>query len=144
MGKSGNLSVRVADWTRDANTLRAIREQVFVLEQAVPPELEWDGIDPDCVHVLAELDGEPVGTGRLLPDGHIGRMAVLRAARSRGVGAAMMVRLVELARARGLRQLALNAQTHAIPFYRRFGFTAVGPEFDDAGMPHVRMTRALG
>jgi predicted GNAT family N-acyltransferase len=140
---SGKPIVREADWIRDADVLRAIREQVFIREQAVPPALEWDGLDPHCVHVIAECDGQAVGTGRLLPDGHIGRMAVLREWRRRGVGAALMTRLIDLARARGFQLLALNAQTHAIAFYQRFGFVCEGPEFEDAGIPHVRMIRAL-
>jgi predicted GNAT family N-acyltransferase len=86
-------------------------------------------------------DNEPLGTGRLLPDGHIGRMAVLAAWRGKGVGTALLYHLLEAARQRGMSQLALNAQTSAVPFYRRFGFIPEGGEFVEAGIPHVRMVR---
>jgi predicted GNAT family N-acyltransferase len=136
--------VRTADWQRDAERLRAIRIAVFVIEQNVPEELEWDGIDPDCAHVLAEdRTGTPIGCGRLLPDGHIGRMAVLSEWRGAGVGAALLARLVGIAEARGDGEVLLNAQTHAVPFYTRFGFVPEGPEFEEAGIPHQTMRRAL-
>ena len=128
---------------RDVAALRKIREAVFVHEQQVPKTLEWDGMDARCLHVLAEIDGEPAGTGRLLPDGQIGRMAVLRELRGRGIGSAMLLQLIELARAGGMRLLILHAQIHAVPFYRRFGFAVQGETFVEAGIPHTRMTRVL-
>lgn len=138
------FSVRPADWARDEPTLRAIRHRVFVVEQGVPESLEWDGVDASCGHVIAEDgDGFAIGCGRLLPDGHIGRMAVLSDWRGRGVGGAMLERLIELARERGDREVALNAQAHAMPFYARFGFVPVGDPFDEAGIPHHAMTRLL-
>lgn len=138
------FTVRVADWQRDLKRLRAIRVAVFVVEQNVPEELEWDSIDPACVHVLAEdRTGTPIGCGRLLPDGHIGRMAVLSDWRGAGVGAALLTCLIDLARARGDREVLLNAQTHAVPFYARFGFAPEGEEFDEAGIPHQEMRRSL-
>lgn len=138
-----NITVRQADWSQDATTLRKLREAVFIIEQQVPVALEWDGMDAQCLHVLAQIDGVPAGTGRLLPDGHIGRMAVLREFRGRGVGSAMLLQLVELARAAGMRLLILNAQTHATAFYQRYGFAAEGETFLEAGISHVRMTRSL-
>jgi predicted GNAT family N-acyltransferase len=99
-----------------------IRFTVFVDEQKVPAEMELDEHDPVCVHVVAKSAGRAVGTGRLLPDGHIGRMAVLREARGQGVGAAMLLALMEKARQRGDKEVALSAQTHAIGFYRKHGF----------------------
>ena len=105
------FTVRAAAWPRDMASLRAIRIAVFVVEQNVPEELEWDGIDPECLHALAEdRTGTPIGCGRLLPDGHIGRMAVLSDWRGAGVGAALLNFLIELARARGDREVILNAQ----------------------------------
>jgi predicted GNAT family N-acyltransferase len=131
-------------WAEAADCLRAVRREVFVLEQHVPEALEWDGIDEDCRHVLAvDADGRPVGTGRLLPDGHIGRMAVLAAHRGRGVGGGMLDRLLGIAQARGDREAILSAQTHAVGFYRRFGFEVTSGEFIDAGIPHVEMRRQL-
>lgn len=138
-----HFTVRAAEWPRDMAALREVREAVFVREQLVPLALEWDGIDADCVHVLAEIDGAPVGTGRLLPDGHIGRMAVLRESRANGIGSAMLTELIAIARSRGMRLLVLNAQTHAMAFYRRFGFSPDGEEFLEAGIPHTRMIRTL-
>ena len=133
--------VEIADWQRDVSALRAIRESVFVAEQQVPIELEWDGLDQDCVHAIAYTkDRSPIGTGRLLPDGHIGRLAVLAAWRSRGAGGALLSKLVAIARARGDKKVGLNAQTHAISFYEHFGFVAEGDEFDDAGIPHRHMS----
>jgi predicted GNAT family N-acyltransferase len=121
-----------------------VREAVFVVEQGVPPEIELDEWDPRCEHALAtEPHGRVVGTGRLLPDGHIGRMAVLKEWRGRGVGGAMLEALVERAAARGMTRLVLNAQTHAVPFYARYGFVPFGDEFVEADIPHVAMAREL-
>jgi len=141
---TGTFRVRLADWTHDESKLRAIRYQVFVVEQQVPEDLEWDGIDAGCRHALAEDSrGNAIGCGRLLPDGHIGRMAVLRPWRGQGVGAALLERLVELARDDGHRRVVLNAQTHALPFYARQGFASCGAEFEEAGIPHLAMERRL-
>ena len=141
---TARFSVRSADWAVDAPTLRSIRRDVFVVEQGVPEDLEWDGIDPDCRHVLAEdSSGRAIGCGRLLPDGHIGRMADRSEWRGRGVGAALLLQLVALARDQGFARVALNAQTRAAGFYARYGFEASGPEFDEAGIPHRAMERVL-
>jgi len=137
------LRIELLDWTRAREEASRIRLAVFVVEQRVPGELEMDARDADCLHALAFDDGRAVGTGRLLPDGHIGRMAVLKEARSRGVGGAILERLVEEARRRGMARVALSAQTHALGFYRRHGFSAVGPVFDEAGIAHQEMRRAL-
>ncbi len=138
-------ALRVIDWTGDPQPLRAVRTAVFVVEQKIPAELEWDAFDAVSVHALAEdAAGVPIGCGRLLPDGHIGRMAVLAAWRGHGVGAALVERLIEIARQRGDTRLRLNAQTQAMPFYARFGFAPVGVEFVEAGIPHRTMERVLG
>jgi predicted GNAT family N-acyltransferase len=132
--------IRRADWERDAPALQAIRRQVFVREQQVPEALEWDGLDTEAVHVIAEgADGEPLGTARLLPSGQIGRMAVLAAHRRQGIGRALLLELVRSAGADALPDLFLNAQTHALPFYARLGFAPEGEAFDEAGIPHRRM-----
>lgn len=138
------FTVRQADWKRDGAALKHVRETVFIVEQRVPAALEWDDFDTASEHALAEADGSPIGTGRLLPDGHIGRLAVLAEWRGRGVGTAMFELLLSLARQRGLRRIQLNAQTRALEFYARFGFRAEGLEFDDAGILHRRMTLELG
>jgi len=118
----------------------SVRREVFIVEQGVPEALEWDEHDATSLHALAEgPGGEVLGTGRLLPDGHIGRMAVRRPWRGRGVGTAILETLIARARARQDAEIALSAQVGAIAFYERFGFVAEGPEFDDAGIPHRRM-----
>jgi predicted GNAT family N-acyltransferase len=138
------ISVRILPWAEARGFASAIREAVFVAEQRVPPEIELDEWDERCDHALAyEAHGRPVGTGRLLPDGHIGRMAVLREYRGRGVGAAILASLVERAKTRGMRQVLLNAQTQAAGFYARFGFAVSGEPFMEAGIPHVEMARDL-
>jgi predicted GNAT family N-acyltransferase len=138
------FSVRLCDWDAARAQARHIRELVFVREQGVPLELEMDEQDPRCDHALAySADGAAVGTGRLLPDGHIGRMAVLREWRGKGVGGLLLLALVEQARSRGQATLRLNAQTHAAGFYRRFGFDISGPEFIEAGIAHAAMRRDL-
>jgi predicted GNAT family N-acyltransferase len=138
-----NISIRPADWHADREILKALREKVFVDEQGVPPDLEWDEFDPLSWHVVATADGIPIGTGRLLPDGHIGRMAVLREWRGRGAGSALLRALMEIACTAGMQRVMLNAQTQAIPFYVRNGFRAEGTEFVEAGMLHRRMWRNL-
>lgn len=133
--------VRVANWQRDSAELRRIRETVFVAEQAVPAELEWDNEDADAVHFLAEEGQFAVGTARLLPDGHIGRVAVLKDWRGMKVGDALMRAAIAEAERRGLTQQALSAQVHATAFYERLGFRVVSEEFIEAGIPHVDMVR---
>jgi predicted GNAT family N-acyltransferase len=137
------LRIDLCDWPDARDIATRIRTTVFVEEQRVPPEIEMDDRDAVSVHALAYVDGAPVGTGRLLPDGHIGRMAVLREARASGVGGAMLERLVEEARRRGFREVVLSAQTHALAFYRKHGFEPVGEAYEEAGIPHQEMRRAL-
>lgn len=136
--------IEEGDWTRVAAQAGAVRETVFVGEQGVPAEMEYDEHDPVSLHVLASGPvGEAIGTGRLLPDGHVGRIAVLAEWRGKGVGTALLSCLMEAGRRQGLSALALNAQTGAAGFYRRFGFEAAGGEFMEAGIPHVSMVRTL-
>ena len=138
------FAVRLADWRTDEAKLRSVRYAVFCVEQSVPEAIEWDGIDTRCVHVLAEDgDGRAIGCGRLLPDGHIGRMAVRAQWRGERVGSALLERLIALARDRGDPKVMLNAQTHAMPFYARYGFAAVGDAFEEAGIPHQPMEAQL-
>jgi predicted GNAT family N-acyltransferase len=142
--RSPGIVVRIAAWSEARAAAQRIREAVFVAEQSVPVEIELDEWDERCEHALAyDVAGNAIGTGRLLPDGHVGRMAVVRAARGQGVGGLLLEALVERARARGMRRVALNAQTHAVPFYARFGFAVEGEAFIEAGIPHVAMVRDL-
>jgi predicted GNAT family N-acyltransferase len=134
--------VRAVNWYASEKALRAIRTRVFVQEQNVPEELEWDGLDEASYHVLAvAADGTPIGTARLMRDGRIGRMAVLKEWRGRGVGSALLRYLLVIAHKMGFDEVELHAQTHAVPFYARHGFRVAGEEFIEAGIPHVVMRR---
>ena len=138
------FTVKPAHWATDAATLCTIRLKVFVEEQNVPLELEWDGEDERCEHALAYApDDTPIGTGRLLPDGRIGRLAVCKEWRGQGAGSALLGYFLELAREKGFTAVSLHAQTHATGFYARHGFEAHGEEFMDAGIPHIEMSRQL-
>ena len=140
-----SFTVRVADWKTDNPAVRSIRETVFIQEQNVPVELEWDQFDENCLHLLAlDTTSRPIGTARLLQDGHIGRMAVLKEWRRCGVGTALLKHLLSEAKKRGLVVTIVNAQTYAVDFYARFGFQSEGDEFLDAGIPHVQMILQLG
>ena len=132
--------------TTDLDTVLAIRRVVFIEEQGVSVEDEVDGKDPTAIHLLASDSGLPLGTARLLLSdgiGKIGRVAVLKEARGRGLGRDLVLFAVEELRRRGARQATLGAQTHALGFYEALGFSAVGPDFLDAGMPHRKMVRDL-
>jgi len=144
MSTSPEYFVSLADWPGDEAAIRVVREAVFVDEQQVPAELEWDGLDAGCLQVVARSrDGRTIGTARMMNDGRIGRMAVLAAWRRRGVGRAMLETLIEAARRRGLPRVHLASQTHAVPFYAGSGFVVDGEEFMEAGIPHRHMSLAL-
>jgi predicted GNAT family N-acyltransferase len=137
------LRIELLPWERARELASPIRFEVFVREQRVPAEIELDDRDAQSLHAIAFLEERPVGTARLLPDGHIGRMAVLKAHRKKGVGAAMLERLIEAARARGEREVALSAQVHAVAFYRAHGFVEEGAEYEEAGIAHQGMRLTL-
>ncbi len=137
-------AIELGDWERLRAEVLPIRFAVFVDEQKVPADLEVDEWDARSLHAVArDAERRAVGTARLLPDGHIGRVAVLRGARGAGVGAALVQRMVQAARAGGHADVVLSAQTHAIDFYRRLGFREEGAPYDDAGIPHITMRRRL-
>ncbi|WP_334190996.1 GNAT family N-acetyltransferase [Noviherbaspirillum sp.] len=134
------VSLTLGDWESLKPEAQPVRYEVFVVEQNVPVELEWDDMDPVSLHAVArDEQGRALGTGRLLPDGHIGRMAVKKNARGTGIGGRILEALMEQARARGDKSVILSAQTHAAPFYSRFGFVQEGEEFMEAGIPHIQM-----
>lgn len=135
--------IALLDWESARTEASRIRMAVFVQEQGVPASIEMDDRDAECVHALAYVEGRAVGTGRLLPDGHIGRMAVLKERRASGIGGAILACLVEEARRRGMAEVALSAQTHALGFYRKHGFREVGAIFEEAGIAHQEMRRVL-
>ncbi|MGW0915116.1 GNAT family N-acetyltransferase [Streptomyces sp. NPDC002784] len=152
-----SYAVRVASEAADREACFVVRREVFVGEQGVPEEVEYDAYDAVAVHVLAvRADGLPIGAGRLLYGeaaaakvggdlsvGSLGRLAVTKAARGLGVGAALVRAIEDAARARGLRAVDLHAQTQALRFYERLGYQAYGPEFSDAGIAHRAMRRAV-
>ena len=137
-------TVQAVEFASTQAALHAVRGAVFIDEQGVPAEIERDALDPACIHVLArDSAGAPIGAGRLTPDRRIGRMAVLRDWRGRGVGEALLRALVEQAQARGWPQVSLHAQASAIAFYRRHGFVPQGARFMEAGIEHQTMHRVL-
>ncbi|MEM9604294.1 MAG: GNAT family N-acetyltransferase [Pseudomonadota bacterium] len=146
MTTTTDWDTREVDW-RDSETVEAVRRvrhAVFVVEQDVPEELEWDGSDSACRHVIAlDASGAVVGTGRLDSDDHIGRMAVAREARGQGAGRAVLDHLIAIARERGSREVVLNAQIHAMAFYVHAGFEAFGERFMEAGIEHQSMLKRL-
>ena len=133
-------SIEVVTWESAASELLAVRHPVFVHEQGVAAEREVDEFDPVSLHFLArDEQGAPIGTARLLPDGRIGRVAVLKEWRRRGVGRVLMQAALSGARKRGDRRVTLHAQTHSLSFYESLGFVALGDEFEEEGIPHREM-----
>ena len=138
------VRIELMSWDEARDRASPIRLAVFVEEQRVPIKIESDDQDDRSLHALAySATGEAVATGRLLPDGHIGRMAVLKPWRGQGVGGAILERLTAAARERGDKEIELFAQTHALGFYRRHGFVENGEVFEEAGIPHQAMRRKL-
>lgn len=143
------FTVSLVSWHDGEPLLRAIRETVFMREQHVTPELEWDGLDDSCRHALAvSAQGQAIGCGRIVPPqgrepARIGRLAVLKQWRGRMVGTALLEALLEYAHSKNYPEVIVHAQVQAKPFYRRFGFEEEGAPFMDAGIPHVVMRLAL-
>lgn len=135
--------IELMGWEQARADASPIRFTVFCEEQGVPLEIELDEEDPVSIHAVAYEGGKPVATGRLLPDGHIGRMAVLKDWRGRGIGGLMLARLIERAQQRGDREVVLSAQIHAAAFYAAHGFLAHGEEYMEAGIRHQEMRRRL-
>lgn len=139
-----DFSIHETDWARDAADLSAVRRAVFINEQNVPEALEWDEHDAVSIHLLVRASGDvPIGCARLLPDGHIGRMAVLPAWRGHGVGRALLEAALKMAQWHGHRTVKLSAQTHAAGFYAAAGFVVEGAGYEEAGIPHVAMSKTL-
>lgn len=135
-----SFSIRILRWEDEASLIQIVRTAVFIQEQHVPAELEWDEFDETSMHVLAcDARGQPIGTARLLPDGHIGRMAVLKEWRRQGIGSAILQKVLKEMISQGMHKAILNAQVTAVGFYQKFGFQIAGNEFMDAEIPHVQM-----
>ena len=138
-----DFEVTQVSWLNMELHLRSIRTQVFIEEQNVPVELEWEEEDVDCVHLLVKNNNDYIATARLLETGQIGRMAVLKPYRQCGIGSAMLQKILSIAKDRDMESVFLNAQIDAVKFYEKFGFLTQGDTFDDAGIPHVRMDKVL-
>jgi len=142
------IDVSVGSWGLLELHARAIRTEVFIAEQKIPLEMEWDDADASALHAVAlNRFGLPLATGRLLQDApgvaRIGRMAAIQTLRGSGVGRAVLDALMQAATARGDREVRLHAQTSAQGFYARAGFVPVGAVFEEAGIAHIEMARSL-
>ena len=134
------FTVSLIGWHDGEPLLKSIREAVFIREQGVPEALEWDGLDESCRHALAlSLQGDDIGCGRMLPDGHIGHIAVLPQWRKQKVGTAIVEALLDYARAHDYPQVSVDVPPHYVPFYRSIGFAGRGKTPKNAGLPHIRM-----
>jgi len=131
--------VKIVDFNDHFTEIEEIRTRVFIKEQNVPVELEWDEFDNDSTHILAYYNNKPVGTARLLNDGHIGRMAVLKEYRNRKIGENMLKYILDIAKKRSIENLELSAQEHAVDFYKKYGFSVTSDVYMDAGIPHYTM-----
>ena len=142
------IDVRVGPWDALRRDAQFIRTAVFIDEQHIPADLEWDEADATAIHAVAvDRAGHPLATGRLLRHApgmaRIGRMAVLKAQRGQGIGRAVLDALMQVARERGDLEVVLHAQQSAVLFYAEAGFRARGPMFEEAGIPHIEMVRTL-
>lgn len=141
---SNPFTVSLTSWHDGEPLLRSVREAVFIREQAIPEELEWDGLDETSRHALAlSHQGDAIGCGRIQANGHVGRIAVLPQWRKQKVGTAIMEALLDYARVHDYKQVDVDAQTYAVPFYRGFEFVEEGEVFMDAGLPHIKMRLKL-
>ncbi|MDB4822509.1 GNAT family N-acetyltransferase [Candidatus Pseudothioglobus singularis] len=138
-----NIESKICDYKGNEKDICKIRFEVFVDEQNVPEELEIDGLDDEAKHVLVYSDDEPIGTGRILIDGHIGRVAVLKKYRGLGIGKSVMQELIKWAQKNNLEKLWLSSQWHAHSFYLDLGFVCEGEIYEEAGIDHIKMFRVL-
>ena len=138
-----NITSIICDYESYTENICAIRYEVFVNEQKVPEKLEIDGFDGEAKHALAYVDDLPIGTGRILNDGHIGRVAVLKNYRGLGIGKSIMKDLIKWAQDMNLEKVWLSSQWHAHSFYLDLDFVCVGEIYKEAGIDHIKMHRAL-
>jgi len=140
------MHIRIARRGPDLDACLAIRRDVFVLEQGVPPEIEYDELDSEATHYLALIEDRPVGCGRVIDKGSsvaIGRVAVIEKQRNCGIGSGLIRRMVDDATASGYSQATLHAQVSAVAFYKKLGFECVGDNFLEANIPHISMRKDL-
>ncbi|MBT8118530.1 MAG: GNAT family N-acetyltransferase [Gammaproteobacteria bacterium] len=137
------IQCRVADWIQDKDALKSIRHRVFVEEQKVPVELEWDEYDETATHFIVTLSGQAIACARLKSDGQIGRMAVLTGYRNQGIGQELLRFVLRTAAEKDINEVYLHAQVSAIPFYEKQGFISVGEIFYEADIPHREMLKKI-
>ena len=139
-----NFQIEFVSWQSHRDELLSVRREVFVVEQKVPAEEEIDGLDPSATHLLAaDLNGLSIGTARVLPDGHIGRVAVLKEWRHYGVGQALTEAAIEYLKSQHFKEAKLNSQIQVVEFYKKLGFETHGEIFFDCKIPHVAMSKRL-
>ena len=134
-----NINMTQTTWHKDEAHLRAVRTPVFIQEQVVTPEFEWDEIDETAVHLLATIDSQPIACLRIINYHKIGRMAVLKQYRGIGLGTSLLLEAINICKANGSKSIILSAQTHAISFYEKVGFKQKSGEYCDVDIPHVDM-----
>ena len=135
-----DIAISIVSWSDKHSELASVRRAVFIDEQNVPESIEQDGTDSDCRHVLAsDKDGKPIGAARIDKEGKIGRMAVLRELRGRGVGRKMLQAIMDGGKLNGITNFHVSAQIGAVGFYRKMGFEPYGGEFEEAGIKHLNM-----
>jgi predicted GNAT family N-acyltransferase len=141
-----NISIQITHWDSAKSMVMPIRHEIFIHEQKVPEDMEWDEFDVTAWHAIATENNQTVGTGRLIINGRIakiGRMAVQSARRNQGIGKSILKALIKSAKEKGAQECILHAQTHALAFYAKEDFEPHGPIFDEAGIPHVEMRLIL-
>jgi predicted GNAT family N-acyltransferase len=141
-----NISIQITHWSNAKNMVMPIRHEIFINEQKVPEELEWDELDQDALHAIVKKDHQVIGTARLMINSavaKIGRMAIKKEYRQQGIGQKLLSTLIQTAKEKGAQECILHAQTHAIAFYAKADFEPHGPIFDEAGIPHVEMRLTL-
>jgi predicted GNAT family N-acyltransferase len=140
------IELSITNWTKAQSLVKPLRYQVFVIEQKVPEEMEWDEFDQGALHAIVKKDQQVIGTARLIIDGQearIGRMAIQKECREQGIGQKLLLILIQTAKEKGAQECILHAQVHAIAFYAKADFEPHGPIFDEAGIPHVEMRLIL-
>ncbi len=140
------IELSITSWAEAQNLVKSLRYQVFVIEQKVPEDMEWDEFDQIAWHAIVTADNQTIGTGRLIINyrvAKIGRMAVQSSRRNQGIGKSILKSLIQTAKEKGAQECILHAQTHAIAFYAKEDFEPHGPIFDEAGIPHVEMRLIL-
>lgn len=140
------IELSITSWAEAQSLVKHLRHQVFVIEQKVPEDMEWDEFDEIAWHAIVTADNQTIGTGRLIMNDRIakiGRMAVQSSRRNQGIGKSILKSLIRTAKEKGAQECILHAQTHAIAFYAKEDFEPHGPIFDEAGIPHVEMRLIL-